>query len=65
MINFGSPYPWGDELEVPLALGERIAEHCAQALQRYGNLDRELLAARLIADRAQVDFTARSPIVSF
>ncbi len=65
MINFGSSYPSGDELEVPLALGERIAEHCAQAVERYGNLDGELLAARLIAERAQVDFTARPPIVSF
>jgi 3-hydroxyisobutyrate dehydrogenase len=54
-----------DELEVPLALGERVTELYAQALQRYGNLDGELLAARLVAERAHVDFTARPPIVSF
>lgn len=51
----------GRELGVPLALGERVTELYAQALQRYGNLDGELLAARLVAERAHVDFTARPP----
>jgi 3-hydroxyisobutyrate dehydrogenase len=51
----------GRELEVPLALGDRVTELYAQALQRYGDLDGELLAARLIAERAHVDFTAGPP----
>lgn len=55
----------GRELELPLALGKRVTELYAHALQRYGDLDGALLAARLIAERAHVDFTARPPIMSF
>lgn len=47
----------GDDLQVPLALGERVTELYAQALERYGNVDGELLAARLIVERARVNFS--------
>lgn len=47
----------GDDLQVPLALGERVTELYAQALERYGNVDGELLAARLVAERASVNFS--------
>jgi 3-hydroxyisobutyrate dehydrogenase-like beta-hydroxyacid dehydrogenase len=42
-------------LGVPLALAERTTELYAQALERYGDVDGELLAARLVAERAGVD----------
>jgi 3-hydroxyisobutyrate dehydrogenase len=48
----------GDDLDVPLAVGERVTELYAQALERYGSVDGELLAARLIAERARVNFSA-------
>jgi 3-hydroxyisobutyrate dehydrogenase len=47
----------GDHLEVPLALAERATELYAQALERYGDIDGELLAARLVAERAGVNFS--------
>ncbi len=46
----------GSELGVPLALGERVSELYAEALEHYGNIDGELLAARLVAERANVAF---------
>jgi 3-hydroxyisobutyrate dehydrogenase len=45
----------GEQLDVPLALAERVTELYAQALGRYGDIDGELLAARLVAERAGVD----------
>jgi 3-hydroxyisobutyrate dehydrogenase len=45
----------GEHLGVPLALAERTTELYAQALERYGDVDGELLAARLVAERAGVD----------
>lgn len=45
----------GDQLHVPLALAERATELYAQALEHYGDVDGELLAARLVAQRAGVD----------
>jgi 3-hydroxyisobutyrate dehydrogenase len=45
----------GEQLGVPLALAERTTELYAQALERYGDVDGELLAARLVAERAGVD----------
>lgn len=45
----------GERLGVPLALAERATELYAQALERYGDVDGELLAARLVAERAGVD----------
>jgi 3-hydroxyisobutyrate dehydrogenase len=46
----------GEELNVPLELGERITELYNQALDRYGDVDGELLAARLVAERAGITF---------
>ena len=46
----------GSGLGVPLALGERVSELYAEALEHYGNIDGELLAARLVAERANVAF---------
>jgi 3-hydroxyisobutyrate dehydrogenase len=53
----------GDQLDVPLALAERATELYAQALERYGDIDGELMAARLVAERAGVDLAdeGRSP----
>jgi 3-hydroxyisobutyrate dehydrogenase len=51
----------GDQLHVPLALAERATELYAQALERYGDIDGELLAARLVAERAGVDLAAEGP----
>ena len=51
----------GDQLEVPLALAGRATELYAQALERYGDIDGELLAARLVAERAGVDLAAEGP----
>jgi 3-hydroxyisobutyrate dehydrogenase len=53
----------GDQLDVPLALAERATELYAQALERYGDVDGELLAARMVAERAGVDLAdeGRSP----
>ncbi len=47
----------GEQLEVPLALAERVTDLYRQALERYGDADGELLAARLIAERAGVTFS--------
>jgi 3-hydroxyisobutyrate dehydrogenase len=47
----------GDQLEVPLALAARATELYAQALERYGDIDGELTAARLVAERAGVRFS--------
>jgi 3-hydroxyisobutyrate dehydrogenase-like beta-hydroxyacid dehydrogenase len=49
------------ELKVPLALGSRIADLYAQALEHYGDVDGELLAARLVSERAGVDFKRSIP----
>lgn len=49
----------GSALKVPMALGERVAELYAAALERYGSADGELLAARYVVDRAEVEFTQR------
>ena len=51
----------GDQLDVPLALAERATELYAQALERYGDIDGELMAARLVAERASVDLAAERP----
>jgi 3-hydroxyisobutyrate dehydrogenase len=44
----------GDELGVPLELGVLIENIYRQALERYGDVDGELLGARFIAERAGV-----------
>jgi 3-hydroxyisobutyrate dehydrogenase len=49
----------GSELGVPMALGQRIAELYASALEHYGSVDGELLAARHVAEQANVVFTQR------
>lgn len=46
----------GEELDVPLALGERVTELYSQALERYGDIDGELLGARLVTERAALTF---------
>lgn len=46
----------GQELDVPLALGECVTELYSQALERYGDIDGELLGARLVSERAAVIF---------
>jgi 3-hydroxyisobutyrate dehydrogenase len=51
----------GAQLDVPLALAGRATELYAQALERYGNVDGELLAARLVAERAGVDLAGEPP----
>ena len=48
----------GSELGVPLALGERVSQLYAEALEHYGNIDGELLGARLVAERANVALAA-------
>ena len=63
MTNFGWSYPW-DASSRCLWRSASALPSCAHALQRYGDLDGALLAARLIAERAHVDFTARLPIMS-
>lgn len=45
----------GLQLDVPLALAERVSELYQQALERYGDVDGELLGARLVAERAGVN----------
>ena len=45
----------GEQLEVPLRLAERVTELYAQARQRYGDVDGELLGARLVAERAGIE----------
>jgi 3-hydroxyisobutyrate dehydrogenase len=49
----------GEQLQVPLAVAERATELYAQALERYGDIDGELLAARLVAERAGVKLGER------
>jgi 3-hydroxyisobutyrate dehydrogenase len=49
----------GDQLDVPLALAERVTELYGEALDRYGDVDGELLAARLVTERAGVDLSAQ------
>jgi 3-hydroxyisobutyrate dehydrogenase len=44
----------GDELGVPLDLAAVVAQLHARALERYGDVDGELLGARYVADRAGV-----------
>ena len=51
----------GEQLGVPLSLAERVTDVYAEALQRYGDVDGELLAARLVAERANVDFHQPPP----
>ncbi len=46
-----------DELEVPLGVISAVSELHAGALERYGDVDGELLAARLVAERANVSLT--------
>lgn len=43
-------------LDVPLALAERVTDLYTDALRHYGDIDGELLAARLVIERANVDF---------
>jgi 3-hydroxyisobutyrate dehydrogenase len=47
----------GKQLDVPLPLTERVTELHARALERYGDIDGELLAARIVAERAGVRFS--------
>jgi 3-hydroxyisobutyrate dehydrogenase len=44
----------GEHLGVPLALADRVTELYGQALEHYGDIDGELLAARLVTERAGV-----------
>ncbi len=44
----------GRELEVPLELAAAVSELHLRALERYGDVDGELLGARLVAERAGV-----------
>ena len=46
----------GSEHGVPLALGERVSEIYAEALNHFGDVDGELLAARLVTERSGVAF---------
>jgi 3-hydroxyisobutyrate dehydrogenase len=47
----------GKQLDVPLAVAERVAALYVDALGRYGDVGGELLAARLVAERAGVRFS--------
>lgn len=47
----------GDELEVRLDVISTVSELHAAALERYGDVDGELLGARLVAERASVSLT--------
>jgi 3-hydroxyisobutyrate dehydrogenase len=47
----------GKQLDVPLAVAERVTALYGDALERYGDADGELLAARLVAERAGVRFS--------
>jgi 3-hydroxyisobutyrate dehydrogenase-like beta-hydroxyacid dehydrogenase len=47
----------GRDFDVPLELAERVTAIYDTALSRYGNADGELLAARLVAERAGIVFT--------
>lgn len=49
-------------LEVSLTLAERITELYEEALECYGDVAGELLAARLVAERAGVEFSDRSDL---
>lgn len=51
----------GRDFEVPLALAERVTNLYDEALEHYGDVDGELLAARRIVERAGVDFTRDTP----
>jgi 3-hydroxyisobutyrate dehydrogenase len=48
----------GEELQVPLPVAAAVSEVHRRALEHYGDLDGELLGARLVAERAGVDLTA-------
>ena len=52
VLNLGSQH------EVPLALGERVAELYREALEHFGDVDGELLAARRVIEQAKVEFGA-------
>ena len=47
----------GRDFEVPLALAARVTSLYDEALEHYGDLDGELLAARRVAERAGIEFT--------
>jgi 3-hydroxyisobutyrate dehydrogenase len=47
----------GRDFDVPLALAERVTTMYETAVSRYGDADGELLAARLVAERAGIVFT--------
>ena len=47
----------GDRLEIPLRATERVTSLYDEALTHYGDIDGELLAARLAAERAGVTFS--------
>lgn len=59
--ELGSVLAMGCEHGVPLELAALVAELHHRALARYGDVDGELLAARLIAERAGVSFGSRGP----
>ncbi len=52
----------GEQLDVPLALAAVVSDLHERALVRYGEVDGELLAARLVAERAGVEL--RRPLQS-
>jgi 3-hydroxyisobutyrate dehydrogenase-like beta-hydroxyacid dehydrogenase len=49
----------GDELAVPMELATAVAGVHRQALQRYGDVDGELLGARFVAERAGLSLRAK------
>ena len=51
----------GSELDVPLALGERVTEIYAEALNHFGDIDGELLAARRVTEQAGIAFVPSAP----
>ncbi len=51
----------GEELEVPLELASVVAGLHERALERYGDVDGELLGARYVAERAGVTLARRPP----
>jgi 3-hydroxyisobutyrate dehydrogenase len=59
--QLGAVLALGEALGVPLELGAQVAALHEQALAHFGDVNGELLAARLVAQRAGVDFSdARS-----
>ena len=49
------------EFDMPFSLGERVMSLYEEALEQYGDIDGELLGARLVAERAAVIFPGGPP----